>query len=257
MTSEREELLVDLADNVLVITINRPHARNAITQAVAEDIAAALDLLDSRDDLSVGVITGAGGAFCSGMDLKAFARGERPRVEGRGFAGLTEAPPRKPLIAAVEGPAVAGGWEIVLACDMVVAARTARFGLPEVKRGLVATAGGLLRLPNRVSEQLAMEFALTGDLLLAERAYQIGLVNRLSEEGEALRTALDLAATISANGPLAVEASKRVIRQHTRWPEEERFARQRLITDPVIASADAAEGARAFAEKRPPRWTGR
>lgn len=251
------EVRVRQAGGIQTIILDRPYARNAVTRAMAEGVAAALDELEARADLAVGVITGAGGFFCAGMDLKGFLRGERPSIEGRGFAGLTEAPPRKPLIAAVEGPAVAGGCEIVLACDLVVASRTARFGLPEVRRGLVATAGGLLRLPHRVPEQIAMELALTGDLLPAERAYQVGLVNRLTGEGTALEEALALAAAVASNGPLAVRASKRVIREHTRWPEEERFARQREITDPVSASADAKEGALAFTEKRPPKWTGR
>lgn len=251
------DVLVRHESRVAVITINRAHAKNAVTRAVSEGIAAALDELDRRDDLSVGVLTGAGGCFCAGMDLKGFLRGERPSIEGRGFAGLTEAPPRKPLIAAVEGYALAGGCEIVLACDLVVAARTARFGIPEVKRGLVAAAGGLLRLPHRVPEQIAMELALTGDMITATRAYEIGLVNRLTEDGQALDAALDLAARIAENGPLAVLATKRVIKEHGQWPEAERFARQRQIIDPVFASQDAQEGARAFAEKRRPDWRGR
>ncbi|MCA2226391.1 crotonase/enoyl-CoA hydratase family protein [Nonomuraea aurantiaca] len=257
MTTESDEVLVRHEARVAVITINRPHAKNAVTRAVSEGIAAALDELDRRDDLSVGVLTGAGGSFCAGMDLKGFLRGERPSIEGRGFAGVTEAPPNKPLIAAVEGYALAGGCEIVLACDLVVAARTARFGIPEVKRGLVAAAGGLLRLPHRIPEQIAMELALTGDLIAAERAYEIGLVNRLAEEGKALDEALALAARIAENGPLAILASKRVIKEHGQWPEPERFARQRAIIEPVFASADAQEGARAFAEKRRANWQGR
>ncbi|MBN6056716.1 crotonase/enoyl-CoA hydratase family protein [Nonomuraea sp. RK-328] len=252
-----DDVLVRQEARIAVITINRPHAKNAVTRAVSEGIAAALDELDRRDDLSVGVLTGAGDSFCAGMDLKGFLRGERPSIEGRGFAGLTEAPPKKPLIAAVEGYALAGGCEIVLACDLVVAARTAKFGLPEVKRGLVAAAGGLLRLPHRVPPQLAMELALTGDLVTAARAYEIGLVNRLTEDGGALDAALDLAARIAENGPLAVLASKRVIKEHEQWPEAERFARQRSIIEPVFASEDAKEGARAFAEKRRPDWRGR
>jgi enoyl-CoA hydratase len=251
------EVLVRRSGGIQTITLNRPYARNAVDRAMAEGVAAALDELEARDDLTVGVITGAGGFFCSGMDLKGYLRGERPSIEGRGLAGLTEAPPCKPLIAAVEGPAVAGGFEIVLACDLVVASRTATFGLPEVKRGLTAAAGGLLRLPHRVPEQIAMEVALTGEPLPAERAHQVGLVNRLTGEGEALEEALALAGAIAANGPLAVLASKRVLREHTAWPERERFARQREITDPVFTSADAREGALAFTEKRAPNWTGR
>lgn len=256
-TVSTNDVLVIYEPGVAVITINRPQARNAVTRAVSESVAAALDELDRRDDLRVGIITGAGGNFCAGMDLKAFLRGERPSIAGRGFAGLTEAPPRKPLIAAVEGYALAGGCEVVLACDLVVAGRTAQFGIPEVKRGLAAAAGGLLRLPHRIPPQIAMELALTGDMLTAQRGYELGLVNRLAEDGHALEEALALAGKISANGPLAVMASKRVIREHEQWPEPERFVRQREIIDPVFSSEDAKEGARAFAEKRRPNWTGR
>ncbi|MEV0149896.1 MULTISPECIES: crotonase/enoyl-CoA hydratase family protein [unclassified Nonomuraea] len=256
-TAAGDEVLVRHESRVAVITINRPHAKNAVTRAVSEGIAAAIDELDRRDDLSVGVLTGAGGCFCAGMDLKGFLRGERPSIEGRGFGGLTEAPPKKPLIAAVEGYALAGGCEMVLACDLVVAGRTARFGIPEVRRGLVAAAGGLLRLPHRVPEQVAMELALTGDMITAERAYEVGLVNRLADDGDALDAALAIAARIAENGPLATLVSKQVIKEHGRWPEAERFARQRLLIEPVFASEDAREGARAFAEKRRPNWRGR
>jgi enoyl-CoA hydratase len=253
----RPEVVVTAEQGVMVITINRPHARNAVTLAVAEGVAAALDELDARADLAVGIITGAGGTFSAGMDLKAFLRGERPSLPGRGFAGITEAPPATPLIAAVEGYALAGGCEIVLACDMVTAGRGARFGIPEVKRGLVAAAGGLLRLPERIPRAVAMELALTGGFLDAPRAYDLGLVNRLTDDGSALDEALALAHTVAANGPLATRASKRVIVESRGWPAEERFARQREIIEPVMTSEDAREGARAFAEKRPPNWQGR
>lgn len=256
-TVTTDEVLVSYEPGVMVITLNRPEAKNAVTRAVSEGVARALDELDRRDDLSVGIITGAGGSFCAGMDLKGFLRGERPSITGRGFAGLTEAPPAKPLIAAVEGYALAGGCEVVLACDLVVAGRSAKFGIPEVKRGLVAAAGGLMRLPHRIPQQIAMELALTGDMLTARRAHEVGLVNTLAEDGGALEEARALAARIAANGPLAVLASKRVIREHEQWPEPERFARQREIIDPVFTSEDAEEGARAFAEKRKPNWTGR
>ncbi|MEU6577912.1 crotonase/enoyl-CoA hydratase family protein [Streptomyces sp. NPDC046805] len=244
-------------DGITVITLNRPEARNAVNREVAEKIAAALDELDRRDDQAVGVITGAGGTFCSGMDLKAFLAGERPVVEGRGLAGITEAPPRKPMIAAVEGYALAGGCEIVLACDLVVAADDARFGIPEVKRGLIAAAGGLLRLPRRIPHHVAMEVALTGDFLTADRAHAYGLVNRLTPPGGALAEALLLAGSVAAGGPLAVRATKEIITRSASWAADEEWARMREITAPVFASDDAREGARAFAEKRTPRWTGR
>jgi enoyl-CoA hydratase len=255
-TKMNQEVIVEVADGIQTITINRPHARNAATLAVAEAIAAALDDLDRRDDLRVAIITGAGGSFCAGMDLKGYLRGERPRIEGRGFAGLTEAPPKKPLIAAVEGYALAGGFEIVLACDLAVAADNAQFGLPEVKRGLSAAAGGLMRLPRQMPFRIAMELALSGEMMPASRAYECGLLNRLTAPGQALAEALKLARTIAANGPLALMASKRVMIESQDWPSTEMFRRQRPITDAVFFSADAKEGAAAFAEKRKPLWRG-
>jgi len=248
-----EAVRVEADGELLVVTIDRPEARNAVNLAVAEGIAAALERLDGEDALRVGVLTGAGGTFCAGMDLKAFVAGERPHVEGRGFAGIVQGPPRKPLIAAVEGWAVAGGFEIALACDVIVAARDARFGIPEVKRGLVAAAGALIRLPRRIPHHLAMELALTGDPISAERAFALGLVSRLAEPGEALAAARQLAATIAANGPLAIDATKRILTAD----EGGAWERQAEIADPVIVSEDAREGARAFAEKRPPVWRGR
>ncbi|MFI0961265.1 crotonase/enoyl-CoA hydratase family protein [Streptomyces sp. NPDC021080] len=250
-----DTVLTEYSGGVAVITINRPEARNALNAEVAQGIAAALDELESRDDLVVGIITGASGSFCAGMDLKAFLMGESPSIPGRGLVGLTQAPPSKPLIAAVEGYALAGGCEIALACDLVVAADNARFGIPEVKRGLVAAGGGLLRLPRRIPYQIAMEIALTGEFLDAERAHHLGLVNRLTEAGGALAGARALASAIVANGPLAVRATKQVIARADEWPADEFWTRQRAIIDPVFASDDAKEGARAFAEKRAPRWT--
>ena len=192
-----DEVIVEYADRIAVITINRPHARNAVNHAVSALMAQALDELDRRDDLTVGIITGAGGSFCSGMDLKAFLAGENVIIEGRGLAGLTQAPPRKPLIAAVEGWALAGGCEVALACDLIVAANDAKFGIPEVKRGLVAAAGGLIRLPRRIPAGIAMELALTGDPLPATDAHRLGLVNTLTEPGGALDGARELAARIA------------------------------------------------------------
>jgi enoyl-CoA hydratase len=250
------EVLVEHEDGLVIVTINRPAQRNAVNRAVSYGVCAAIDELDSRPDLRVGILTGAGGTFCSGMDLKAFLRGEVTRVEGRGILGIAQTPPRKPLIAAVEGYALAGGFESVLACDLVVAARNAQFGLPEAKRGLAAAAGGLLRLPRLIPTRIAMEIALTGDMVGAERLYQYGLINALTEPGGALAAAKALARRIVANAPLSVAASKRVIVEHQDWTLDELFARQEAITGPVLKSQDAREGAAAFAERRAPAWMG-
>jgi enoyl-CoA hydratase len=249
--------LTQRREGVLLITLNRPDARNAINLPVAEGIAAALDELDGDDSLSVGVLTGAGKGFCAGMDLKAFVTGERPWVGDRGFAGIVRRGPVKPLIAAIEGFAVAGGLEVALACDLIVAARGAKLGVPEVKRSLVAAGGALLRLPRRIPYHLAMELALTGDPILAERAAELGLVNRLAEPGMAVEAALALAAEIAANAPLALVASKRILQEQWDWDAEEMWDAQSAISDPVFTSDDAREGATAFAEKRPPFWRGR
>jgi enoyl-CoA hydratase len=252
-----EPVLTERRDGILLITINRPEARNAINRATAEGISAALDDLDGDDELRAGVITGAGGTFSAGMDLKAFVAGERPHVEGRGSGGIVQGPPRKPLIAAVEGYAVALGFEIMLACDLVAASREARFGLPEVTRSLVAVAGGLIRLPRRIPYHVAMELALTGAFIDAERAHALGVVNWLAEPGGALDAALELAERIARNGPLAVDASKQIVRGAVEWTEEEAWKRQGEIAGPVFTSEDAREGAIAFAEKRDPVWKGR
>ena len=252
-----QAVLTEERGDVLVITINRPEARNAVNGAVAEGVADALDRLDADDALRVGVLTGAGGTFCSGMDLKAFLSGEVPIIEGRGLAGLTEAPPRKPLIAAVEGYALAGGFELLLACDLVVVARDARLGVPEVKRGLVAAAGAALLLPERVGLARALELLLTGEPIEPERAREWGLVNRVVEPGGALEAALELSVAVAANGPLAVAASKQVARSARDWSSEEMWQRQTDLVLPVLTSADAQEGAAAFAEKRAPVWQGR
>jgi enoyl-CoA hydratase len=241
----------------LLITINRPDQRNAVNAAVAEGIAAALDELDGDGELSVGVLTGAGKGFCAGMDLKAFVVGERPYAGDRGFAGITQRSAEKPLIAAVEGFAVAGGLEVALACDLIVAARGAQLGIPEVKRSLVAAAGALLRLPRALPRPIAMELALTGDPISAERAYELGLINRLTDPGASVSTALSLADALAANAPLALAASKRILSESVDWPDAEFFTRQREIVEPVMRSADAREGASAFAEKRAPVWKGR
>ncbi|MFC9787383.1 crotonase/enoyl-CoA hydratase family protein [Rhodococcus sp. NPDC127528] len=253
--TDQPVVLTERRGRILVITLNRPQARNAVDGAVAAAVAAAMELLDDDPELSVGVLTGAGGYFCAGMDLKAFLRGESPRVEGRGFAGLVEAPPAKPLIAAVDGPALAGGFEIVLAADLVVAAPTATFGLPEVRRGLVAAAGGLTRLPTRLPRAVALEMILTGGSMTAQQLHPHGLVNRLAAEGEVLAAALALADEIAANGPLAVRASKKVVDESPGWPPTETFERTRQIVMPVFGSNDAREGAAAFTERRTPVWT--
>jgi enoyl-CoA hydratase len=254
---ENDAVLRERHGRVLLITINRPDQRNAVNAAVAAGIAGALDALDAEPELSVGIITGAGKGFCAGMDLKAFVAGERPYVEGRGFAGITRRSADKPLIAAVEGFAVAGGLEVALACDLIVAGRGALLGIPEVKRSLVAAGGGLLRLPRNLPRNVAMELALTGDPIEADRAFELGLVNRLAEPGKALETALELAETIAANGPLAVAATKRIMVESADWPDSEFFERQATIYDPVYKSEDAREGATAFAERRDPVWRGR
>jgi len=250
-------VLTERREGVLLITLNRPDARNAVNLPLAEGIAAALDELDGDDALSVGVLTGAGKGFCAGMDLKAFVTGERPWVGDRGFAGIVRRASVKPLIAAVEGFAVAGGLEVALACDLIVAARGAKLGIPEVKRSLVAAGGALLRLPRALPYNIAMELALTGEPISAERAADLGLVNRLADPGGAVEVALGLAAEIAANAPLALIASKRILQEQRDWSSAEMWELQSAISEPVFTSEDAREGATAFAEKRPPVWRGK
>jgi enoyl-CoA hydratase len=252
-----DPVLIERRDGVLLITLNRPQARNAVNSALAHGVAAALDELDGDDALKAGVLTGSGGSFCAGMDLKAFVAGESPQVEGRGFAGIAQRPPRKPLIAAIEGYALAGGLEVALSCDVIVAARDARLGIPEVKRGLIAAAGALIRLPRRVPYHVAMELALTGDPIAAERAHAVGLVNRLADPGEAVAVALELASAIAANGPLAIDASKKIVSAAQDWTEEQAWREQAETVAAIMGSEDAREGAIAFAEKRAPVWKGR
>ena len=251
-----DKLLVERRGGVLVLTLNRPEVRNAIDREVALAVADALDMFEADPALVAAVLTGAGGTFCAGMDLKAFLAGEKPSVGTRGFAGFVERPPAKPIIAAVEGNALAGGFEIALACDLIVAAEDARFGLPEVKRGLVAAGGGLLRLSRQIPFHLAVEWALTGEFVSAEQAARAGLVNRLVAPGTALDTALELATTIAANGPLAVAATKQIMTECRDWARADEYERQRAISLPVRDSADAREGALAFKERRVPNWTG-
>jgi enoyl-CoA hydratase len=252
-----EPVLTERRDGVLLITLNRPEARNAVNLALAEGVAAALDDLDGSDDVSVGILTGAGGGFCAGMDLKAFVTGERPWVGDRGFAGIVQRGPRKPIIAAIEGFAVAGGLEIALACDLIVAARGAKLGIPEVKRSLVAAGGALLRLPQRIPYGVAMEMALTADPITAEDGLRWGLVTRIAEQGGALEVAMQLAERIARNAPLAVAASKQVLRETQGRTEDEFWAFQGPLVQSVFTSEDSKEGPRAFAEKRAPQWSGR
>jgi enoyl-CoA hydratase len=254
---DEQAVLAERHGSVLLITLNRPDARNSVNAALAQGLALALDELDEDAGLQVGVITGAGKGFSAGMDLKAFVRGESPHVDGRGFAGIVQRPPRKPLIAAIEGFAVAGGLEIALSCDLLVAAEDAKLGIPEVKRSLVAAGGALLRLPQRIPYHAAMELALTGDPISAERAYELGLVNRLTVSGGAADAALELAEKIAQNAPLALAATKQIIVESGDWDVDERWAKQGEISGPVFVSEDAREGATAFSEKRDPVWKGR
>ncbi|MCB1853930.1 MAG: crotonase/enoyl-CoA hydratase family protein [Halieaceae bacterium] len=255
--SEENPVLVESAAGVMTITINRPKAKNAVNKAVAEGISAAIDELEANDELRVAILTGADGTFCSGMDLKAFVTGELPMVEGRGFAGLVEYLVKKPMIAAVEGYALAGGFEVAISCDLIVAADNCKFGIPEVKRGLAAAGGGLIKLPRQIPSRIAMELALTGDFIDTSRAYELGLINQVVPAGTALEAAKALAARIAANGPLAVTASKEVVAKSQDWNSTEMWPKQQEIVLPVITSQDAIEGATAFAEKRAPNWKGK
>ncbi|MEV5839088.1 crotonase/enoyl-CoA hydratase family protein [Nocardia sp. NPDC052112] len=249
-------VLVEKRDAITVLTVNRPEARNAINLATAQAIEAAVDEFDADDAARVLVLTGAGGTFSAGMDLVAAAKGEMP-ITKRGPLGIAAKPPVKPMISAVEGFALAGGFELALSGDLIVAANNAQFGIPEVKRGLVAAGGGVLRLTQRLPRPVAAELALTGARIDAERLYQLGLVNRLTEPGAALAGALALAAEIVAAAPLSVAASKRIMDESPDWSVAEGFAKQGEIALPALFSKDAAEGALAFAQKREPQWQGR
>ena len=250
-------MLTERRGNVLLVTINRPEVRNAVNAAVAAGIAGALEELDGDEELSVGILTGAGGFFCAGMDLGAFVKGESPWFGDRGFAGIAQRASRKPLIAAIEGFAVAGGMEIALACDLIVAAEGAKLGIPEAKRSLVAAGGALLRLPRRMPYHVVMELALTGDPLPAERFHEFGVVNRLAKPGGAIDAAFELAASVAKNAPLALIASKQILQQQFDWSSAEMWEKQGAISGPVFASEDSKEGAAAFKEKRDPVWKGR
>lgn len=256
-TPAADSVLVAHRGPVTVVTINRPHRRNAVDRPTADAMAGAFAAADVREDCRVVVLTGADTTFSAGMDLVEFGRtGQRPVVPGRGLGGFVQTPPRTPVIAAVEGWALGAGFEMVLGCDLVVAAEDARFGLPEVTRGLAPRGGGAIRLPRRLPYALAMETVLTGRPLTAPVAARHGLVNRLTAPGAALAGALELAGQIAANAPLAVVASTQVVRRTVDWTDAEAFAGQDAFFDPVFASRDAAEGAAAFRERRTPRWKG-
>jgi enoyl-CoA hydratase len=254
---EEEPVLIERRGSVLLITLNRPKVRNAVNAALAAGLAGALDELDGDDSLTVGVLTGAGGFFCAGMDLGAFVKGESPWFGDRGFAGIAQRSARKPLIAAIEGFAVAGGMEIALACDLIVAANGAKMGIPEAKRSLVAAGGALLRLPRRMPYHVVMELALTGDTMPAERFHEFGVVNSLAEPGSAVDVALELAGRLAKNGPLALIASKQILQEQFDWSSAEMWEKQGAISGPVFTSEDSKEGANAFKEKRDPVWQGR
>ncbi|MFE3059920.1 crotonase/enoyl-CoA hydratase family protein [Nocardia sp. NPDC059239] len=253
-----ETVLFDVVDHVAVISLNRPEVRNAVDLPTALALESTIDQADDDADVRAIVLAGRGAVFCAGMDLKAFSStGERPVTEKRGAFGIVGRPPTKPTIAAVEGKALGGGFEIALAADLIVAAESAMFGLPEVTRGLVAAAGGLLRLPQRIPRNIASHMALTGAPITASRARELGLVSEVVSDGNAIDSALRLAASIAANAPLALIASKRIMVESADWTNAEMFEKQSGITGAVRASSDAVEGARAFVEKRPPVWTGK
>jgi enoyl-CoA hydratase len=254
--AEAPAVLTERRGNVLLITINRPEMRNAVNAAVASGIGNALDELDADDELAVGILTGAGGYFCAGMDLGAFVKGESAWFGDRGFAGIAQRSSRKPLIAAIEGFAVAGGFEIAIACDLIVAASGAKMGIPEAKRSLVAAGGALLRLPKRMPYHVVMELALTGDVMPSDRFHEFGIINRITEPGGAVDAALELAAAIAKSAPLAVIASKQVLQEQFDWTNENMWEKQAEITGPVFVSEDAKEGSTAFKEKRDPVWKG-
>jgi enoyl-CoA hydratase len=256
-TDDAAAVLVERRGQILLITLNRPEARNAVNQALAAGLAAAIDELDGDEALRAGVLTGAGRGFCAGFDLKGFMRGESPFAGDRGFAGICRRPPEKPLVAAIEGFAVAGGLEVALSCDLLIAARGAKLAIPEVKVGLVAAAGALMRLPRRLPHHVAMQMALTGDPISAERAWELGLVNELCEPGETVGRALELAERVTANAPIALKLSKQIALTAPQLPEEEGWLLQDRVAGPVMTSEDAREGASAFAERRAPRWRGR
>ena len=251
-----EVLQTSVRGHVLVLTLNRPHAKNAFDAELSRALSDALDRFEENAEQRVGILTGAGGTFSAGMDLKALLEGQQSHTEKRGGFGIMMRPPNKPLIAAIEGHAVAGGLELALSCDLIVAASDAKLGLPEVKRGLVAVGGGLFRLPRRIPYHVVMELALTGESHPAARFFELGLVNRICPPGGALDAALELDEVIAKNAPLAIAATKQILSKAYDWTEEEAWPEHRKIARAALRSKDAAEGARAFKEKRPPVWRG-
>ncbi|MGW1728201.1 crotonase/enoyl-CoA hydratase family protein [Streptomyces sp. NPDC002306] len=254
MNSQDPVAVTEPRPGVLLITLNRPHVRNAIDQCLAKAMDMALTRLETDPALAVGILAGAGGHFCSGMDLKAFPTDGVPVVADRGLAGLTRARLRKPLIAAVEGAAVAGGFELALACDLITAADTAFFALPEVARALVAAEGGAIRLPGRLPYHVAMEMLLTATPLPAPDAARYGLVNRLTHEGEALQAALDLADRVQTHSRDAVLVTKQIVQDTRGLDDHTAYTVQDPLSTPVFTTAAATEGAHAFTQKRPPAW---
>jgi enoyl-CoA hydratase len=249
-------LLREVRGEVLLLTLNRPEAKNAFNAALSQALSDALDAYEADPALRVCVLTGAGGSFSAGMDLKALLKGENSSTEKRGGFGIMARPPSKPIIAAVEGYAVAGGMELALCCDLIVATEASKLGIPEVKRGLVAVGGALFRLPKRIPYHVVMELALTGELVTAERCRELGLVSRVVPPGAAVSAALELAQRIAQNGPLAVAATKQILQRSLEWSEEAAWKEQHKLARTALRSQDAKEGARAFAEKRAPVWRG-